>query len=732
MYNLALVAGLFALLTHPAGALQGRVFDAVTKQPLKDVLVLIPVFDWRTQTDSQGGFVLDWMPQGEFELLVSAPGYESLFYPVSFLLAANVPLEIYLKPKPASSLGEITVSEVFTQWETNAASETSLDSKELKSLTSGLISDPVRAAQALPGVSGNDDLSSRFALRGAGMERVGFLVEGIVTGAPAHTIQEEQGGGSVSLLNADTVSAVTLLAGAFPAKYGDATAGVLSFELREGSRERVHGKVHASVLNASAALEGPWPRQRGSWLVAVRRSYLGYVLRQLERPGVNFDFTDVQSKLVYRLSARHQVGGIVIVGKAVADQSRNRSLLQINDLLHSDAENRLWIGSWDYAPRANVSLRTRGFSLFGAFLNRNPAQLPYENASLRQSGMRSDLAWQPHAAHQFEAGVYLRDVTGSSFVGRQLEDAVPSLLVLAAFRQPTSQQSFYLQDTWQPRQHSLALTGGLRIERTDANRETLLLPRMSFKAALGARHTLRLGWGSYAQFPNLQQRFGLSGNPQLRAERAQHFNVAWERRWNEATRLTVELYERRERGLSFTPDLDAYRVGQPVMQPQPLRNRLDGNARGIEIALHRRVAARLTGWLTYGYNHTHLLDADTGASFVSDYDQRHTASAVAHFRLPHDYALDAQWRLGSGLPLVGVISEQVTTANRLMLRNQTRLPVYSRLDLSARKHFKFKQTEITLFGESLNALGRNNQRQTGTRITRTLPFTLSGGCSWQF
>ena len=601
MKKVLLLLFLFGFFPQNGSELRGRVVDLAGRTPLSGVKLVIEGSQYSTVTDEAGQFIFRQLPAGEFDLLLTAPGYGVSRQHV-LIKDSEVELpEIALERNPSPVIGETTITDSpFAAVEANAASEASLNQRELRNATGILLGDIVRTAQSLPGVTGNDDLSSRFTLRGAGMRRIGFLFDGVLTGAPAHSIQEEQGGGSVSILNPETIQAVSLLAGAFPVKYGDATAGVLSFETREGNRDRAAVNLTASLINSSAAAEGPLPSHRGSWLLAARRSYLNYILSRLNRPGVRFDFTDLQGKMMVDLNARHQVGATAIFGFSAADQERFRARLSLNDLLRSESNNRLLIGYWNYL-RANFSAQTRAFHLHGDYTNLNPAGLAFDVARLDQSGVRSDLTFLPNAAHQIEGGVYFRLIQGQGFRGIQSDANAGRLIPLVDYRRSAWQQSVYLQDTWKFSPTGLALTAGLRVERFGLNREMIAMPRLAVKLPLSKNSSLRLGLSRHAQFPDFNQLFGLSGNAQLAAERATHYNLGFDRYFGDNTRLTVELYQRRESGLIFSPDEDAYRAGLPVATVHPAHNALNGSARGIEISLHQRGSSRLIGWLSYSY-----------------------------------------------------------------------------------------------------------------------------------
>src|SRR4030095_10839147 len=127
-------------------------------------------------------------------------------------------LKIALNEDAATLTESVSINlDPYEETQTNAASEQLLNKRELQSLSSILIGDPVRAAQALPGVSTGDDFRSEFSVRGAGFDRIGLYLDGVLTENFVHTIQ---GGyidtGSVSVINADTVESVSLFTGAFP------------------------------------------------------------------------------------------------------------------------------------------------------------------------------------------------------------------------------------------------------------------------------------------------------------------------------------------------------------------------------------------------------------------------------------------------------------------------------------------------------------------------------------
>jgi hypothetical protein len=165
------------------------------------------------------------------------------------------------------------------------------------------------------------------------------------------------------------------------------------------------------------------------------------------------------------------------------------------------------------------------------------------------------------------------------------------------------------------------------------------------------------------------------------------------------------------------------------------------------MTLQRRSANKLTGWVSYAYSRTKLTDSQTGLSFISDTDQRHTANVYGSYRFNETWNLSSEWRYGSGQPVPGFYGQsgtQVGTGYFLSgARNTTRLPVYSRVDVRVNKAFLFKNWKLTLNGEVINATNRNNLRYAGFdrysfdgtvfgQLDRVLPILPSAGVVVEF
>jgi hypothetical protein len=142
----------------------------------------------------------------------------------------------------------------------------------------------------------------------------------------------------------------------------------------------------------------------------------------------------------------------------------------------------------------------------------------------------------------------------------------------------------------------------------------------------------------------------------------------------------------------------------------PYASRLEGHARGLELLLQRRDPNGLSGWLAYSFGQSRYSDRVSGERFWGDLDQRHALNAYASYRLSTRWNLGAKLRLGSNFPVPGYYREQDGTYFIAERRNELRLPVYARLDVRASRTFTWARSRLTLFGEVINVLDRDNVR----------------------
>ncbi len=730
--------------------LHGRVVDARTGEPISKVKVTVNGSQQSATTDEGGAFTLRDLQPGEIEMFITTVNYGLVKKRILLTAGKNAEAVIALNQEAATLTEHVTVTaDPYETTQTNVASEQTLNKSELQALSSVLVGDPVRAAQALPGVVANDDFRSEFEVRGAGFDRVGLFLDGVLTENFVHTVQ---GGfpdtGSLSVINTDTVGAVSLMSGAFPVKYGDRTAAVLDVTTRDGNRVKPAGRIAASLSSVSGVVDGPLAKGRGSYLFAARKSYVGYLVQRVGQ-GKGFfnnppvlNFADAQGKALYDLTPHNQIGISAIFGAFDYDRNRDRNQLGLSNVFRGKTRDLLVNAQWSYAPDPRFFAQTRVFGLHTSFNNTNRDDATLDDGHRAQFGVRSDINFLAHPRHRIEAGLYVRSMRADN-LSKRFDYFLGALRDLESYHRRGTEQGYYAQDTWISERLGLALTGGGRVEHSSLTGETLFSPRASLGLTPGSGWRIRAAFGRYYQFADFEQLLGRFGNPGLRAERATHYNASVERLFGSRTRVLAEVYDREDANLFFSLSEPRLFANQVTFTEFPFRNALSGHARGVELTLQRRSANRLTGWVSYAYSKTRLKDPQSGLSFVSDFDQRHTINMYGSYRFTETFNLSGQWRYGSGLPVPGFFRQDGPNYFLASGRNLARVPAYSRVDVRLNKAFLFKRWKLTLTGEVLNLLNRENVRYAGFggfgprgevfgHLDRILPILPSAGVVVEF
>jgi outer membrane cobalamin receptor len=730
--------------------LRGRVVDARTGEPIVKVKVTVSGTDLSTTTGDNGAFTIENVPAGRVDLYITTVSYGLVKKSIILKQGDNADFQIVLNEDAAALTETVTVTaDPYLNNESNAASEQTLNKRELQALSSVSLNDPVRAAQGLPGVTTNDDYRSDFAVRGAGFDRVGLYIDGMLADNFVHTIEGgHPDGGSISVINADTVDSVSLMSGAYSSRYGNRTAAILDVETRDGNRVKPTGRAAVSLSGLSGVIDGPFAQEHGSYLLAARKSYVGYILRRINDQ-LNYtnnapilDLADFQGKALYDLTKRSQIGFSLIFGAFIVGANRNLDLYDESQIVRAGTRNLLVNGQWSYTPRSNLFWQTRVFALRSNFKNTNRNNVALEEGSRTEFDVRSDINFHFRPSHRLEAGLYVRSASVNN-VNRIFDFGSGTFVDVGKLSRRGTEQSYYVQDSWSAESRGLSVTAGVRFEHSDVTGEKHLSPRGSLTWLINKDWRIRAGAGRHYQFPAMEKLFGRLGNVALLSERATHYNASVERLFGNRTRVLTEVYDREDTNLVFSlsePRLTGKSINFAEFRFQ---NSLQGHARGIEITVQRRSANKLAGWFSYAYSRTQYTDTQSGLSFVSDFDQRHTVNVYGSYRVTETWNLSGAWRYGSGEPIPGFIRQAGVDYFLASERNLTRLPYYNRVDVRLSKAFLFKKSKLTLTGEVLNLLNRANVRYAGFsgyqsdgrvfgQLERVLPILPSAGVVFEF
>jgi len=699
------------------GDIAGRVLNWKDNEPLARVQIQLQGTALRAVTDDDGKFRIAGVMPGTYVLQASTVGYYVLRQEVVLAAGDSKNLDIVLVSSNSTVTSNVDVSADPFQIEAEAGvSGFSLEGDERKNLAGVLADDPLRAVQSLPGVTSNNDFSSEFSIRGAAFDRIGLFFDGVLLHAPVHTTDGSADNGSLTIFNGDLTQDMTLYQGAWPVRYSDRTAGILSVESREGTREKVQGQITASASNAGFLLEGPWnSKKRGSWLVSFRKSYLQYILNRIDfgdQAPLAFGFMDGQARLSYDLSPKHSLTLTYLDGTSNVDRTRFRDELGPNTLMASAFRFTLLNAGSRFAPNEHLLIANH----FSWSHERG-------NATNRDDALLTDQHYMEWAWHGDVTVMWKKDFTlefGGQFrrVNQQVLDHelvyTPELVSAPDFAHGIGRElGGYVQESFVIPSGRFRVTTGVRLDDLNVAADEVFSPYASMSVQPWKRTSVEFSWGQYSQFPELSQFFSLYAQGRLLPERATHYEAAIEQRLSERTRLRIELYDRQDRDLLARPELFPRLAADgsvvPAVADASLSNSERGYARGVEIFVQRRTVNGFTGWISYAYGQTMVSDGVLNLRFPSDYDQRHTFNVYISRRLKPTVNVSARVTYGSGMPLPGFYELVPGGYAISQRRNDLRAPLYERTDLRLNKAYVKQKVKTTVYGEIVNITNHNNR-----------------------
>lgn len=704
---------LMALVSPVFADIGGLVLDARGGEPLARVRIRLAGTGFETATGPTGRFAIPGVPPGDYVLHVETVGYRLVKQPFTLEQGHSQHFEIILSPETFQRTDSVEVtSGPFDIEAVSSPSALNLTGSEVQNLSGVLMDDPIRAVQALPGVSANNDFQSRFALRGTGYEYIGLYIDDVLMHAPFHAVGNNQGDASLSILNGEMVAEMVLYPTSYPSRFGDRIGGILALRTRDGTKSKPSIRAAAGVAGAGILAEAPFANGRGSWIASARKSYLQYLIDKLGNDSaLGLGFTDLQAKASYAVTGRNTVSIYVLDGNTALDRSSARNRSGVNALIDGSTRSSLVKSAWQFAPSGKLLVNATGAFLRERFQTLNRYERPIDFGFYGEWVGGASGAWHATPRQALDAGWNIRRLRDQGSGFRYLNDAA-TVLQFDPHRGNALRQGGYLDYTWQTSDGRFRGNAGVRLDAHDFFPGVIASPQAGFAARLIAKTDVQLAWGQYVQFPELAITASVLGSRRLLPERANHYTAAVEHSLAGDTRIRFEAWNRDDRDLIAEPLYDLRLVNDRVVLPVDANfyNSVRGYSRGVEFMIQRRTANRLSGWISYTFSYARQRDGIEHMSYWAVHDQRHLASGYLSYRVTPSLNLSGRWAYGSGEPMPGFLARRDGVYYLSPLRNNLRMPSYQRVDLRANKSFTYDRWKLTLYGEIINLADHDNLR----------------------
>ncbi|MEM6456462.1 MAG: TonB-dependent receptor [Acidobacteriota bacterium] len=677
--------------------------------------------------DADGRFAAD-LPPGRYRLTVLADGYEPLTRVVTTPVDASAaPLRFVLRPA-SSVLATIDVTGSYAIDRSEPVATVALTRDEIMRLPR-FGDDLVRALAVVPGMASND-VSAQLNVRGGLYRDTAIRLDGLEIFEPYH-LKDFQG--VFSIVDPDMIDGVDLIAGGFPAEYGDKMAGVLDMTLLRPAADR-RGELGISLASLWASGSGALGRDGdGRWLASGRRGYLDLLLQvagdddEEETEGDGPAYWDVVAKVDRALTPSQNIALKLLIADDSLDQEETETDdfgAPTREVIDSTYGNGyLWLdhqalfGARTFVDN-HLSVgrverdRFTNEEGFDAFTIRDVRDMDVYTARTAWNSQPSDrhyLKWGVEARRYDVRYDYTNDLAFDGLLGRN---------GLTRFVDDVTSESFgvYVADRIRLGER-LVVELGARYDRHDLTDDDFVDPRVNGVFDAGRWGTLRASWGRYGQSQRPNELQVEDGEIDfLPAERATNLQLGWARSLGKYA-LRLDAYRRTvdDPRPYFTNLFEAFNPN-----PEATRDRVrvaptSARAEGVELLISRRGLGRFDGWLSYAWSE--VTDRIDGRDVARGHDQTHAVTLNLNARLGPKWNVNVAWHYHTGWPTTALSGRAVRGDDGLLTiepvlgpRNGEHLDDYHRLDLRvARRVTRPSGNVLELFVDVQNLYNRDNQ-----------------------
>lgn len=695
--------------------LSGYLKDASNGEDLIGASVYFKDLNQGTITNVYGFFSIT-LPKGSYEVEFRYLGFLTTKQSVD--LSQNVRLDLQLNPE-GIQLEEIVVESEPEDLNVTdiQMSSNKLDIKTIEKLPTLLGEvDVIKSIQLVPGVSTVGEGASGFNVRGGGVGQNLVLLDEAPVYNSSHML------GFFSVFNPDAVKDIKLIKGGIPSRYGGRISSVLDIRMKEGNSKKFQAQGGIGSIFSRVAVEAPIIKDKASFIVAARRSYIDGILKltsDILEDGAALNFYDINLKANYNINKNNRIFVSSYFGKDVfkfdAQQGFNwgnrTTTVRWNHIYNdrvfsnftayfSDYKYELAFGeeednqfdwnsrikTYNFKPEFTYFLNTKNEISFGGELLSYKFE-PANAVGVSEGEVRDITIDEKHA---LESSIY---VENKQKFGQNL--TVQYGVRFSYFRN-TGPGTYHTYDNPEP---------GTRrevVREFNADNGELIAsysnwePRLSVNYQLSPSASIKASYNRTSQYIHLISNTTASNpldvwtpssnniEPQIGQQVALGFFKNFGLDNNLETSIEV-YYKKTKNQIDYIDGADI--LINEFLEGDLLSGR--GRAYGMEISVKKK-AGRFNGWLSYSLARTELqVDGiNNGDWYPNRFDQTHNLKLTGFYDLNKRWSFSSTFTFISGTPTT-FPNARFTIQGRPIpyihdgARNNLRVPSYNRLDIAA-------------------------------------------------
>ncbi len=754
------------LSAQRGGDLRGFVFNKGTGEPMIYARIMIEGTPTGTMSDVNGYFIISGLQPGDYRVVVTFVGFDTITEPVSIKSSEITSLKVHLSER-YQELKRFTVNaerqSELTETQTSTIKVTPRQIERIPSV--GGQADLAQYLQVLPGVVSTGDQGGKLYIRGGAPIHNKVLLDGMIVYNPFHTI------GLFSVFDTDIISSADIYTGGFGADLGGRISSVMDIKTRDGNKKYHSGIISGSTFGSKILLEGPLkPKEKqiakASYLVSFKNSYLEQSSKVLyeyvDEQGLPFNYLDVYGKLSLLADNGSKIN---FFGFRFSDHVNYQVLSKYN-----------W-DTWGMGSNFILIPAESPMLIEGNFAYSSYTTTIQDQSSLPKSSEVDGFNFGLNFSHITGKN---RNQYGIELLGFktmfEITNAANRVIDLTEY---TTEIAVYWK--YKLTIGNFIIEPGLRGHYYASLSEFSPEPRLAikykatdylrFKAATGLysqnllaansdRDVVNLFYGFLSGTDNLQDTF--NGKPVTsHLQKARHLIVGAEIDITKHASINIEAYindftqmTNLNRNKIYDEEILDYLNKPDFLKKDFIVEK--GQSKGIDFAF-RYDLVNINIWAVYSLGFITREEDLNGFmfSYTPHYDRRHNVNLMGGYSFGKtlQYEITVRWNYGSGFPFTptagffealsfqeGINTDYIHQNGELGYfygeLNSKRLPDYHRLDITLKRGFVFSKRNILDVSVSVtNIYNRNNvfyfDRIRYERVDQ-LPILPSIGFNWKF
>lgn len=706
--------------------ISGYVTDGTSSETLIGANILESRQQQGTTTNPYGFYSIT-LPAGETELSFSYLGYTTRQYRlelskdtlINVLMQDNNQLEEVVIVSDKAEAG-ITATQMGAQ---------EIPIAQIKNTPSILgEADVMKTIQLMPGVQAGVEGSAGLYVRGGGPDQNLILLDGV----PVYNVDHLFG--FFSVFTPEAVKKVTLFKSSFPARFGGRLSSVVDVRSNDGDMKKYHGTLSVGLLSSKIQLEGPIIRDKTSFNISARRSYIDLIAKPFmpKDDKISYYFYDINAKINHKFSDRSRLFLNFYNGKdSYYFKTTDSSSSMYKDKMSLNWGNTIATARWNYIFNQKLfSNTTVAYNKYRMDANSTVYTKTNLIESISESNYHSnyhsgicdwsyliDFDYNPTPAHRIKFGAgYLhhdfRPEVATSKIQEKEDGITKQDTLYNSISNSTIQAhevSAYIEDNFDIGSR-LRINVGLHLSmfRVQKRNYFSAQPRVSARYQLTRHTALKASYTKMSQYIHL-----LSSTPismptdlwvpvtsKIKPMQAHQYSLGSYYTGLPGWEFSVEGYYKQMRNVL------EYKEGVSFLgSSSGWENKVEmgkGRSMGIEF-MAQKTTGKTTGWIAYTLAKSDRKFAvggiNNGERFPYKYDRRHNLSLVVNHKFSNRIDIGASWIFSTGG--TATIAEEVTAIIRpgedaiqqkdyIEKRNNYRLPASHRLNIGVNFNKKTK------------------------------------------